>query len=90
MPNDFGLDFPAFGRGLSLRLVLEPDGAALVEQHFPAFGRGLSLRPQKRAMFGTCRAYFPAFGRGLSLRHRVSAAVLVLVPISPPSGGDFH
>ena len=36
-------DFPAFGRGLSLRQVF-PASIALSRRDFPAFGRGLSLR----------------------------------------------
>ena len=36
-------DFPAFGRGLSLRQGLAVLGVA-AEGHFPAFGRELSLR----------------------------------------------
>ena len=56
-------NFPAFGRGLSLRQGWEEDGSA--GQNFPAFGRGLSLR----LVLACCNRHregdFSAFGRGI-------------------------
>ena len=82
-------NFPAFGRGLSLRPLLgHPLGS--VASHFPAFGRGLSLRLIDAGAEGLRVLNFPAFGRGLSLRHDAKTQEKRPVGISPPSGGDFH
>ena len=65
-------DFPAFGRGLSLRPLLQAL-PRLRWCHFPAFGRGLSLRQPVIRLDMVQVGDFPAFGRGLSLRPTQSA-----------------
>ena len=84
-------DFPAFGRGLSLRLWWSAGLFLALARNFPAFGRGLSLRQGLAVLGVAAEGHFPAFGRELSLRRPMH---LGLTPwwerISLPSGGDFH
>ena len=90
MVNMIFTHFPAFKRGLSLRL--QQVGYAVHRlQHFPAFGRGLSLRLAK------CRGVylgvggFPRLWTGPFIEAApLSSSSRNSTTISPPSGGDFH
>ena len=83
-------DFPAFGRGLSLRLWWSAGLFLALARNFPAFGRGLSLRQGLAVLGVAAEGHFPAFGRGLSLRHHSHPRAAKALGISPPSGGNFH
>ena len=57
------MDFPAFGRGLSLRLRYSKSRRTF-DCHFPAFGRGLSLRLNNLRTITITSALFPRLRAG--------------------------
>ena len=61
--------FPAFGRGLSLRLTSCRRSYAS-SRRFPRLRAGTFIEAGTAASAGDCTVNFPAFGRGLSLRPR--------------------
>ena len=64
----YGLDFPSFSEGLSLREGLAGAVHGTQELNFPSFSEGLSLRDYICKVKRGGKPHFPSFSEGLSLR----------------------